>query len=282
MPQKTASFFAGLIFCLTLAAFGPALAATTDSAAPEIDSQAAARAAAQQKRNALRVELQVGTVGKADIKGGPAELGYSEFRANARYKGFDAGYELRDYTWSRTDGLPFAPGWRDPFNEMHTLWLGYEHRGRINRRWGWRAYGRVSSSFEDDIPGLPNALLGAGVSYAPGNGFIIMAGLFASYNEADQFYLPYAGLVYRPLAKDGFSGSLGFPFSRLSYHLTQKLTLTMRTGFIRRTYKLADDNPVESKGDFRTSEFSGGLGSVTPSPKGCKPQSARITFSPAR
>ena len=254
MHKKSAALCPGLLLCLILAAWSAPFAAISGG-----KNDAAAKSAGAGPENALRIEFQAGTVGSAEIENGPAELSYSEFRLSARYRGFNAGYEMRHYSWNRTDGLPFAPGWKDPFNEMHTAWLGYERKGRITEKWGWRAIGRLSSSFEDDIAGAPDATLGGMLSYSTESGLILMAGLFGSYNEADQFIMPMAGLLYRPGAKDGFSGSLGFPFSRLSYRFTEKFTLTFRTGFIRRTYKLADDNPVRAEGEFRTSEYSAGL-----------------------
>jgi hypothetical protein len=217
MPKRTISACLCSLLCLFLAAPGSALASAAD---PKIEDHAVMAAA--QKKKVLSVEVKAGVVGMAEVENGPAEMGYSDFRVTAKYKGFDVGYELRNYRWGRTDNLPFAPGWQDPFNNMHTVRVGYERTGRINPKWGWRAYGRLSSSFENDILGSPTALLGAGLSYAATRNLIVMAGLFGSYNEADQFLLPFAGLIYRPGATDGFSGSLGFPFSRLNYHMTKK------------------------------------------------------------
>ncbi len=205
------------------------------------------------------MDMEIGGVGMAEIEDGPAELGYAQARVSAKYHGFSFGYEFRNYRWSGTKNLPFAPDWEDPFNEMHAVWLGYERRGSFNRQWGWWLFGRASSAFEDDILGLPTAILGGAISYAMSNGFIISGGIFGSYNQADQFVLPYLGLTYRAGAKSGISGTLGFPFTSLNYHLTEKLFLKARVGFIRRTYKLADDNPARPEGEFRTQEFSSGL-----------------------
>jgi hypothetical protein len=205
------------------------------------------------------LEVQFSGVGMAGIDDGPAEVGYSQTNFTAKAYGFSLGYEFRNYRWGDTDKLPFYDEWVDPFNEMHTVWAGYEHTGRINPKWGYRINARLSSSFEDDITAQPTGILGGTVDYALNRDLVIMAGVFGSYNRADQFVLPIVGVIYRPWAKSGFSGALSFPFTRLSYHFTPKLSATIRAGFIRRTYKLSEDNPVRPDGEFRTREFSGGL-----------------------
>jgi hypothetical protein len=247
-----------ILICLLSLVFVSSLAlAQTHKDEPK--TKAGPPAGKMQKKD-FKIDFQFGGVGMAEIEDGPAELGYTEFRTSVNYRGFGVGYELRNYRWSGTRDLPFAPDQEDPFNDMHTLWVGYEHNGRISQDWGYRAYGRLASAFEDDILGLPTVIVGAGLDYAISRDFIVLGGVFASYNEADQFVIPFLGLLYRPGAQEGFSGSLGFPFSRLNYNFTKNFSATLRTGFIRRTYKLSDDNPVRPDGEFRTSEFSGGLG----------------------
>lgn len=216
-------------------------------------------AAEHLRTDTLRLKLNIAAVDMAEIKNGPAEMGYTEVRLYGRYRGFDMGYELRDYRWSRGNGFPFSSISDDPFNKMHTVWAGYEHRGRIDRRWSLRLSGRVTSAFEDDILGSPTLLGMAGVNYNRSKDWVISAGLLGLYNEADKMALPYVSLTYRPWARHGFSGSLGFPFTRLNYHFNQMFSLTLRGGYMRRTYKLADDNPVRPSGEFRTKEFVGGL-----------------------
>ena len=173
----------------------------------------------------FKLDMEIGGVGMAEIEDGPAELGYAQARVSAKYHGFSFGYEFRNYRWSGTTDLPFAPDWEDPFNEMHAVWLGYERRGSFNRQWGWWLFGRASSAFEDDILGLPTAILGGAISYAMTNGIIISGGVFGSYNKADQFVLPYLGLTYRAGAKSGISGTLGFPFTSLNYQSNRKTFL---------------------------------------------------------
>jgi hypothetical protein len=207
----------------------------------------------------FKLDIEVSGVNQAAIQETDAEVGYSQYRISADFKGFNLGYELRNYRWTNTDELPFAASSEDPFDAMHSVWVGYTYTGRLSGDWGWRLFTRLSSSFEDDVLGLPTVSLGAAFNYMATQDLIIMFGAFGSYNDADQFVLPALGLMYRPAATEGWSGSLAFPISRLNYHFGPSFKVTLRTGWIRRTYKLADDNPVRPEGEFRTSELSAGL-----------------------
>jgi hypothetical protein len=206
-----------------------------------------------------KFEISVSSVGMAEVGDSVAELGYTQIGVSMKLKGFSFGYDLRNYEWSNPGSLPFVGGGDDPFEQMHTLKVGYEFKGRFNDTTGWRVFTRLSSSFENDILGLPTATLGVGVDHRVSDNLILMGGAFGSFNDSENRAWPYIGLIYRPGARDGISGSLAFPYSRLNFHFHPSAYVSLRGGYLRRTYKLAEDNPVRPDGEFRSTEFSAGL-----------------------
>ncbi len=206
------------------------------------------------------LEFSLSGLAPANVGDGKGEAETLSANFGVSWSKLRFGYEYTGYSWEYPEALPFGDKKSDPWQALHFVSLGMADTVMMRESWGYFYQLAGTAGFEEELSDSLGAMGFAGVLYnLPDSGFSFRLGAGAMYNEVDTLVLPVVGIDWRSLGmgEAGFSASLGFPVTRLSYHFSPiskiSIGLTAQGG----TYRLADESPTEPEGYLETRDFLG-------------------------
>jgi hypothetical protein len=147
--------------------------------------------------------------------------------------------------------------------------LGYQHSQVVSYRLGksrgmdqtWDLIMRMGSNpaFDEKIASEPGATMAGGLRYNHSKNLAIKGGLMGTYREMYSMLSPFVGIGFITGSKRNISGTLGFPFSKLTYHLDKKRSLSLKGGYEKRTYSLLDREGKNRDGYMEDSALMVGM-----------------------
>jgi len=167
--------------------------------------------------------------------------------------------------------LPFGNGKDDPWEEMHSVSLGYDHSNMFDHNWGYFFNIGGASEFEKEMEDSFSAMgLGGLICNIPEWRMTFRLGGGTFYNPVETNTVPIIGIDWNSRAESGLSFSLGVPTTQIAYRFSPKTDLSIGIGFGEHgMYRLADDSTVKKKGYLET-EGMGGILTFTFAPiEGC-------------
>jgi hypothetical protein len=210
-----------------------------------------------------------GFLGASDIGSGSGSASVSRFDTELKAWKFSLGYDHDAYSWDRKEELPFGNGVHDPWSDLKTLSLKFNHGGRLSDSWGYFMAAGVSSSYESELgPAAYSAMAGGRYRLSPKSSLTL--GLGGSYHELESAVLPMVGFNYNASGGEGdgtgWYFSVGFPHTHVGYKANE--WLGFRATFLadHGLYKLADANPIAAEGYVKQTGYgTGAFVDLTPS-----------------
>lgn len=180
--------------------------------------------------------------GDADIDGvGGAEVSTSVYRLTMGNQYFTLAYKHTEYDFS---------GIEDPFDSLDHLALDGRYDGTFCGDWGYFTGLTLGMGFEDDIHLSDNYAVTprAGISYEVMPGTRLFLGALAQFNEVDNIYLPIVGIQFGKEADLGWSGSIAYPATKVTYRPSAYYAFEGVFLTVRDLYQLADDSKLLPEG----------------------------------
>jgi|GEM_PF-925238 len=208
----------------------------------------------------VKAKASVSYSSDADFDGGGSSS-VAALRASLKAAGFSFGYEGRDYGWGDKSSLDFSTGSNDPWDTLHRFSLGYDHKGKINRQWGYTGAITLTSAFENQMDDSYGTAIRGGLMYLYDENLQFMFGARLFKNHIRSSFMPFLGLSYKRLAEDGTGVfmTLGAPGSEVGYVFSEESKIRFNFGVDGRTYRLSDDSTVVESGYMETSAMQLGL-----------------------
>jgi hypothetical protein len=190
-----------------------------------------------------------------------SELGFSRIKAGTI--AFGAAASRKTHQPERRAVQPSAMR-RHTRNFSHTTApaAGFRLNQTATRyqTWGWTIMAGANPLFEDNIADYPGAMLAAGINYRHTKDLVISGGLIGSHYELHSIMLPWLGLDIQPGDRQGISGTIGFPSTRLVYQVNQKYGVGFSGGYESRIYSLQDyEYAGPDEGYYQDSAFTLGM-----------------------
>jgi len=171
---------------------------------------------------------------------------------------FNITYKNDSYSWDKLKAVPFGNKKDEPWENLHSISMGYNRSGMLNQRWGYFAGANISSEFEKEISDSYSGVGYAGFTYdMPERNLVFRFGGGASYNEIETTGLPVIGIDWNSRAPVGLSASIGMPETKIAYRFDPQNALVLSLTGEGGVFRLADDSTVESKGYFESESLGG-------------------------
>ena len=180
--------------------------------------------------------------GDADIDDlGGAEVSTSVYRLMAGNQYFTFAYKHTAYDFSGID---------DPFDSLNYLALDGRYEGKFDGTWGYFTGLTLAMGFEDDIHVSDNYAVTPriGMSYQIAKGTDVFLGALAQFNDVDNVYLPIVGIKFGSEQDLGWSGSIAYPATRVTYRPFKSFAVESTLLTVREVYQLADDSDLMPEG----------------------------------
>ena len=230
------------------------------------DSQAAA-----ERDQGPKLTLEGGYIAQADLSGGKGKFAYSRAGASISYAKFTFSYRRDFYDWDDKARLPFGNGHDDPWKDFSSLTLRASHDGEVNKQWRYFVTAGAFSSFEKEMSGSLGGLGMGGFTYVASPTLQWTFGGAVSYHPIRTRVIPVIGLTWNRGAEKGWSGSVGYPLTRLAYRFNPQWALEVGSvGFTRNIYRLANDSTVQREGYLESEHMMAGVGFEYNPAKNCK------------
>lgn len=199
-------------------------------------------------------------VGDADFEDGGSSSLFGE-QISLGVEWFTLKYEGRHYSWDDKSDLDFGNGSDDPWDSLHRLSLGAEHRGAISGKWGYFTGVSLTSAFEEEMEDSFGASVRGGISYTYSEHLNLMFGARFLKNHIRTAFMPFAGLMYKDFDRSGagYFVTLGAPNTEVGYAFSKASKIRLAFSIDGRTYRLSDDSVVSSEGYVETSAMQLGL-----------------------
>lgn len=209
-----------------------------------------------QPAQALSVSGSGAYNGKADIDGaGGAEAASSEYRLilNSRY--FSAALKHTEYDFSGID---------DPFDSLDHFAVDGRYDGSITSDLGFFTGLTWAAGFEDDIHLGDNYAVTprAGLSWQFNPQVRFFFGGLAQFNEVDNQYLPILGVMLGREGDLGWSGSIAYPATKVTYRPAETYAFEGVFLTVRDLYQLADDSRILPEGYIYEESYGVSLGAI--------------------
>ncbi|MBG3878750.1 hypothetical protein FVW20_17515 [Desulfovibrio oxamicus] len=203
------------------------------------------------------------TIGDADMDGG-GSVAVTEAGASLRYRWFGIDYLNRSYDWSDTASLPFGSG-SDPWEQLHTLRLRADIADRLGfGGLGWFAGAGLTAGWEEEMDDAWGLSGSAGLTWEAG-GVRLRGGVAAYAHPVGARLLPLIAADWGNQRDPGFSATVGFPETMLRYRSSDMFSFRAGGRMEGKTYRLADDSPVQREGYMMTTSLTlGGYIDITP------------------
>ncbi|SDB02437.1 hypothetical protein SAMN05660653_00085 [Desulfonatronum thiosulfatophilum] len=215
------------------------------------------------------------------LNGDQGKVSVSHSRVDASYSRYTLSWQTSWYSWQDKHALPFGDARTDPWNDLHSLSLLVDQRGRLSSRWSYFVQGAIRSGFEKQISRSLGIAANGGVIYgwdedwSLGLGGYIGLAPTSRFGFSSTFAMVGPFVQYRHPGATGFSARLGFPQSELRYTFNPVWSTWLGVGINSGTYRLADNNTVMPRGYVRAKTYTSGIYlDVTPTP------SLTIRFGP--
>ncbi len=194
--------------------------------------------------------------GKADIDGsGGAEMSSSVYRLTAGGQYLTFSVKHTEYDFSGID---------DPVDSLDHVALDGHYDFSLTQDFGLFTGLTLAMGFEDEIHLSDNYAITprAGVSYTFAGGNQIFLGALAQFNEVDNIYLPIAGIKFGSDSDLGFSGSLAYPATKVTYRPSAYYAFEGVFLTVRDLYQLADDSKLSPEGYIFEKSYGAALGVI--------------------
>jgi hypothetical protein len=205
------------------------------------------------------VEISMERVGRADIDGTDASLGFTEYAASLSWQFLLLDLDHRENDWRPGAELGGAPG-REPWGELTRIAPGLQYYGELDDRWGLWLQMFAIAGFEDDVSSRSWTFNPQVVGlYMPREDLNVFAGMGSLYHPVDSTFYPVLGVAWNMDTRDGLSGTLGIPETLVRYHFNERLAV--KADFQRdiRMYRLSDGNPTAPSGYLQTDVLTPGI-----------------------
>jgi hypothetical protein len=194
--------------------------------------------------------------GRFEVHSGDVSLKYSHLRI---------GYQFSNYTWENKNDLTMGNKQDDPFDKLHSMYVGFDYDNMLSRQWGYFVLGALRSSFEEEMSNSFSGILSGGAIYVWSRQLQARAGIGIVASKPDTKVIPAVGVTWNMAAAKGFKCAVGFPRTELRYVFNPMWAVHSNFSWDTNTYKLAHDSTLMEKGwiDVRTM-IVGAYVSITP------------------
>ncbi len=207
----------------------------------------------------FKIKVEGNYQADADVEGGPGRVSVLKSGASVYFSHFAVFYENRSFFWEKADALPFGNGLEDPWQHLHVIGLRARYDRSISGPWRFFLGARFFSSFEEQLDQSWGGAVDGGLEYVFSTSFKMGVGaaFFGDYTRTDVF--PLVRLVWLPDPQKGLGIFLGIPETSVRYRFSSAWAAKIGIHFDHRTYRLADDNPVQAEGYVEMEEFIPGV-----------------------
>ncbi|MFP4476297.1 MAG: hypothetical protein ACLFOY_12120 [Desulfatibacillaceae bacterium] len=226
--------------------------------------------AATQARDATLSSTVVGYQ-SAGIEDGPSEVSMLVATASLKVSYFTLSYGVNEFRWEDVSRIPFGDGVHEPWDRMHNLSLSANYRGRFGGAFHYFTGAYVGTAFEEATGDGAYGGVRGGIGYSL-SGWRFSLGAMVYHDGFSWGAWPVAGVAFgkgtgRGAAAgegdredvSGFSASIGFPSTQVSYRINQFAGVRLSGNWWRPTYALADDSTVLPDGFVRFRNVNAGL-----------------------
>lgn len=207
-------------------------------------------------RPKVRITSSLQQVDQADIDDTASSIGYSKVTAGIEWQFLVLDLDYRTYDWNSTAILGVVEPWED----LTRLAPGVQYYRELDDNWALWLKGVVIAGFEDGLStdALTYNPQGLGL-YSLTRQLSLYCGLGMLYHPVDTSIYPIVGVSWNRDAKQGVSGSLGFPEAKLRYGFNDKTALKVDLQWDSRIYSLAEENQLAPEGYVQEKDISSGL-----------------------
>lgn len=207
------------------------------------------------KRPMISTRLFLEQTERADIDGTDTSIGYTEFSAGLEWQFILFDIDHREYHWRNSASFGVDPGLY-PWETLTRIAPGLQYYSELFNKWGlWFKFVAISG-FEDDIS-LQSWTYNPQVLgfYRYTQRIALYSGIGILYHPVESDPYPVFGIYWNMESKDGFSGAVGFPATRVRYGFNEKVALKINYEFDIRTYHLAQNNVLAPEGYVRIEDL---------------------------
>lgn len=196
--------------------------------------------------------------GKTDIDDSNSEISSTVYNLRAISDHFSFAIKHTTYDFSGSDFR------EEPFDSLTFLALDARDEGELTGPWGYFVGLTYGMGFEEDINLGDNYSIipRAGVSFKFNQDVQGFLGAVANFNEADNKFLPILGIKIGSENNLGWSGSLAYPATRLTYRFNETIALESVLLTVKETYQLADDSKIYKEGYLMEESYGAALGAI--------------------
>lgn len=179
--------------------------------------------------------------GEADISGAPGKVSSSVYRIIGGNKYFTVSYKHTAYDFSGID---------DPFDSLNYFAVDARYDDMFTSSWGFFSGLTLGTGFEDDIHLSDSYAISPrlGLSYKLDADTQVFVGGVVQFNEVDDQYLPVLGIKFGDESHKGWSGSIAYPATKVTYRPLDSLAFEGVFLTVRDLYQLSDDSNLINKG----------------------------------
>ena len=216
------------------------------------------------EKKKAKIKVWTGFVGRSDIGNDQGQVEYIRSGLSVSVSRFSFSYQGKSYAWGDRQRLPFGNRNDDPWSELRAVGLKLSHFGALDRKFRYFIGGRLSSSYEQGASGLLGVGAYGGLLYGVSRRWQLSFGMGISHNKVNTNVLPMFGLSWNRgpgggAAVKGWSASIGFPETSVSYRFNPEVALRLGLSFDKDIYRLSGGSTAQPDGYLETQDAILGL-----------------------